>query len=83
LGPGPESEVRTQHLPLMVGALFPSRVGAQTSVGLSIEMEGWLHDGGLSSAFGDRDDFMFDLLLTWGIKAELFCSQKQCWLKGT
>jgi hypothetical protein len=80
LGPGPESEVWMQHLPPRVAslrALFTS----QTSMGLQTKVEDQPHDGDLSSAFGDGDDFKFDSLLTSGNRAELFRFQKQCWAK--
>jgi hypothetical protein len=82
LGAGPEGEVWTQHLPpraaASLGALFASRVWAQTSVGLQTQLEARPQDGDLSSAFEDSDDYKFDSLLTSWNKAELFRFQKQC-----
>jgi len=83
LGAGPDGEVWAQHLlsRASLGALFASRVRAQTSVGLQTQLEVWPQDGDLSSAFEDSDDFKFDSLLTSGNKAELFRFQKQCLAK--
>ena len=75
LGARPEGEVWTQHLPpraASLGALFASRVWAQTSGGLQTQLEARPQDRDLSSAFEDGNDFKFDSLLTSGNKAELF-----------
>jgi F-box domain len=92
LGPGPESEVWTQHLLpesevqrsrlASLRALFDPSVRAQTSVGPQTQVEVRPQAGDLSSAFGDSDDFKFDSLLTSRNEAELFRFQKQMLAKA-
>jgi hypothetical protein len=82
LGPGPESEVWMQHLPITLAAfakrLLSSRLGSQTSVESQTHTNHWPWDESISFSFGDGSGFKFDSLLTSKNRVALFPFQRQC-----